>query len=150
VTLDDTSPRTMCYLVRNLGSPVTVRITALSAGSSDVVIDPDRCSGVSAQGPDWTPTFACRAGADLKPGGDGCWTGIEPRALSTNTDNPETLRSSISIALRARCTSTAGLPCRDSGGPAPTSARPVDVTWTQTYQSQLCIRNPPGDNPFCL
>lgn len=149
VTLDDTSPRTMCYLVRNLASPVTVRITAVSASNPDVVVDPGRCSGVPAQGPDWTPAFACRAGVDLKPNGDGCWTGIEPRTLSTGTGDPETLRSSISLALRARCTSTAGLPCQDSGSPAPTTARPVDVTWTQTYEFELCIRNPPGDNPFC-
>lgn len=150
VTLDDTSPRTVCYLVRNLDSPVTVRITALAASNPDVVIDPKRCAGVAAQGDgDWIPTFVCRAGVALLPHGDGCYTGIEPKTLSTS-DEPEPLHSSFSVTLRARCTSAAGLPCQDSGSPAPTVSRPVDVTWDQPFDdSILCVNNPPRDNPFC-
>ncbi len=152
VTLDDTSPRTMCYLVRNVDSPVTVRISELAAGNPDVVIRPDRCAGVTAQdvSGDWIPTVACRPGVDLEPHGDGCYTGIEPRTLSSDPDNETDLHSSFSVTLRARCSSAAGLPCSESGTPVPTAARPVDVTWTQPFTgSQLCIRNPPGDNPFC-
>jgi len=149
VTLDDTSPRTMCYLVRNDAFDQTVRIAGLVASNPDVVIKPDRCAGTTAveAGGTWTPTFACEVGAALEPGGDGCYTGIEPRSASTTGD----LRSSFTASFRARCTSATGHPCSDSGSPEPTVARPVDVTWTQPFDESLCFRNEPGDdaNIFC-
>jgi hypothetical protein len=149
VTLDDTSPRTMCYLVRNDAFDQTVRIAGLVAGNPDVVIQPDRCAGTTAveAAGTWTPTFACRVGADLLPGGDGCYTGIEPKSASTTGD----LRSSFTATFRTRCSSATGHPCSDSGSPNPTAARPVDVTWTQPFDETLCFRNEPGEaeNIFC-
>jgi hypothetical protein len=149
VTLDDTSPRTHCYLVRNVAVAEPVRITRISAGNPDVVVKPDLCAGTVAQEStgDWTPTFACRADSVLQPGGDGCYTGIEPR-LATLT-GPQ--RSTITLALRARCTSASGHPCSDSGDPEPTSGRPVDVTWSESYDGTLCYLagGQPPDTIFC-
>jgi hypothetical protein len=149
VTLDDTSPRTHCYLVRNTDFDEPVRITRIAAGNSKVVVKPDLCAGTTAQSEagDWTPTFACRAGSVLQPGGDGCYTGIEP--ASASLEGP--LRSTITLSLRARCTSATGHPCSDSGTPAPTRARPVDVTWTESYEFTLCYLagGAPPSGIFC-
>jgi hypothetical protein len=141
VTLDDTSPITYCYLVRNTDFDESVRITRIALSNSNVVLKPDLCAGTSAPGEDqWTPTFACRAGSVLQPGGDGCYTGIAASASLTGE-----FRSTLTLMLRARCTSAAGQPCGDSGSPPPTRARPVDVTWTETYDGTLCYRA--GDPP---
>jgi hypothetical protein len=149
VTLDDTSPRTHCYLARNTNFDEPVRITRIAAGNSDVVVKPDLCAGTTAQteAGEWTPAFACRAGSVLQPGGDGCYTGIEPASASLTGD----LRSTITLSLRARCTSAVGHPCSDSGTPSPTPARPVDVTWTESYEFTLCYRadGEPPDGIFC-
>ena len=135
VTLDDTSPITYCYLVRNTDFDEPLRITRIALSSSKVVVKPDLCAGTSAPGEvQWTPTFACRAGSVLQPGGDGCYTGIEPASASSKGE----LRTTLTLTLRARCTSATGHPCSDSGSPAPTRARPVDVTWTEPYDGTLC------------
>lgn len=152
VTLDDTNPHTMCYAVRNLDSPVTIRITALTAGNPDVVVRPDRCVGARAQEDppreSWDPTFPCRPGVDLLPHGEGCYTGIEPRSASLPGHQ---VHSTFTVSLRARCTSAAGRPCSDAGSPAPTAARPVDVTFSQTWRgTDLCIGLPPSDTAFCV
>ena len=147
VTLDDTSPITYCYLVRNTDFDESVRITRIALSNANVVLKPDLCAGTSAPGEDqWTPTFACRAGSVLQPGGDGCYTGIESASASLKGE----FRSTVTLTLRARCTSAAGHPCGDSGSPAPTRARPVDVTWTETYDGTLCyLAGDPSDRIVC-
>jgi hypothetical protein len=148
VTLDDTSPRTHCYLARNTDFDEPVRITRIAVSNAKVVVKPDLCAGTSAPGEDqWTPTFACQAGSVLQPGGDGCYTGIEPASASLEGE----LRSTMTLTLRARCTSATGHPCGDSGSPAPTRARPVDVTWTETYDGTLCYLagGEPPNGIFC-
>jgi hypothetical protein len=142
-TLDNDNPRTMCavFTSTRLGLPVTVTGVAVSGGV--LQIDPGTC----AEDDNIAGFPECVDGMTLKPG-HGCFAG----AL-THTTEAQEYRGVITLALRARCTSTAVTACDvpELRASPPSAARPVDITWSDAGRRVCYAVRAAGEaaNPFC-
>jgi hypothetical protein len=128
-TLDYTNPDQTCTTVSNKGfdSPLTVEV---------VTVDVDRwlrsesshCRSHADADHPQEARRACKTGIVLRRNGEGCYVGIAERG-----DVPLDVQPSATVTLRikARCTSRTGQPCQALGSEhEPSTAAPIDVYWT--------------------
>jgi len=150
VTLDNDKPLSMCATFRNARYEVPVEITAVRldfvapASSKHIEISSEHCAGNESVRTDFRAGAACRPGAVLHPGGDGCHVGIR-----ATTDVAHEYNGTVWLDLRARCTSTSLSPC-DAPELAPLSpspTRPVNAYWTGP-KTPVCVVVPAPDPPL--
>jgi hypothetical protein len=146
-TLDNDNPRTPCVVFKNTALGVAVRITAVRVSGSNLKISAGDC----AEDDNIKAFPRCASGMTLRLD-RGCYAGVR-----ATTDEPGEYAGTVRLGLRVRCTTTTVAACdvaelRES---PPSSARPVDITWSDSGR-RACFKvhepdpeggEPPG--PFC-
>jgi hypothetical protein len=131
---------------KNPSGAITVEVTAVALSNPDVKPQSDLCAG-DGNIEEFPADRACWPGVTLRAGEPGCYVGIAAKSDRP----PDDYKSTVSVTVKGRCTSTALNPCGASELKAspPTPAHPVDVTWT-TSRSGVCYRvASPDPDPFC-
>jgi hypothetical protein len=136
----------MCAAFKNASGAITVKITDVGLSSSKVELSSDRCAdddNIKA----FPADRACRSGVTLAAN-KGCYVGIAAKSGLP----PGRYKSTVSVAVSGRCTTTATAPCDapELKASPPTPANPVDVKWT-TRRAGVCYQVAvPDPDPFCV
>ncbi|WP_433824420.1 hypothetical protein ACQP2E_19935 [Actinoplanes sp. CA-015351] len=154
VRLDNSVPNDdRCLTFTNTAFDQPVRV--VGAGVPDgpafmIATESERCQDPDLLG----HSFRSCDGATLEPGGTGCDSGVGVRSggppESDGGLKAVQYSGTLQLTLRATCTSRAGQPCASLPARfAPSSATPVEVTWTDPGRTRSIVvdEEPPSPSP---
>ena len=126
------SPRSDCVAFQNADFGLTLTITAVGLAGPGLTVDAGDCTGSAAL----PATRICAPGITLDPGGDGCVTGVRPAVR-----DPGEYRGTVRLALTARCTGRALVPCDapELADDPPSPGHPVEAAWADPGRA-VCVR----------